>query len=132
MGSASFVSVGSSGREQLGLARERLLAPDPVDRPVARGRQQPGPRVGGGAVAWPALERGGEGLLHRVLGELDIAERAGEDRERAPPLLAEDGFDYEPSSSKTITGLTSTEPWRAAGIFAAQPIASSSESASIR
>ena len=88
--------------------------------------------MGGDAVTRPALQRECEGLLHRVLGEVDVAERAGEDRERAAPLLAEDGFDYEPSSSKTITGLTSTEPWRAPGIFAAQPIASSSDSASIR
>ena len=123
---------GLEGREQLGLARERPLPPDPVDRPVSCRRQQPCPGVRRGAVAGPALQGRSEGLLHRVLGELHVAERAGEDRERAPPLLAEDGFDYEPSSSKTITGLTSTEPWRAPGIFAAQPIASSSESASIR
>ena len=118
--------------QQLGLAPERLLAANPVDRPVARGRQQPGTGVGGGAFARPPLDRGGEGLLHGVLGELDVAERAGQDREGAPPLLPEELFDYEPSSSKTITGLTSTEPWRDAGILAAHSIASSSESASIR
>ena len=51
--------------QQLGLAPERLLAANPVDRPVARGRQQPGTGVGGGAFARPPLDRGGECLLHR-------------------------------------------------------------------
>ena len=97
-------------RQQLGLVRERALTPDPVDRAVAGCRQQPRAGVVGGAVARPALERGREGLLYRVLGELDVAEGADEDRERAPPFLPEDAFDYEPPSSKTMIGLTSTEP----------------------
>jgi hypothetical protein len=119
-------------RQQLGLVRERALTPDPVDRAVAGCRQQPRAGVVGGAVARPALERGGEGLLYRVLSELNVAEGADEDRERAPPFLPEDGLDYEPSPSKTITGRTSTEPWREPGSFSAQPSASSSEPASIR
>jgi hypothetical protein len=68
--------LGPERGEQLGLALERPLAADPVDRAVAGGRQQPGAGVGGGAVARPALERGGEGLLDGVLGELDVAERS--------------------------------------------------------
>ena len=93
VGNRLVLLVGLDGLErgqQLGLAPERLLAANPVDRPVARGRQQPGAGVGGGAFARPPLDRGGEGLLHRVLGELDVAERAGQDREGAPPLLPED------------------------------------------
>ena len=118
--------------QQLGLAPECLLAADPVDRAVASGRQQPGAGVGGSALAGPALERCGERFLDRVLGELDVTERAGQDREGPPPLFPEELFYYESSPSKTITGRTSTEPWRDAGIFAAHSIASSSEPASIR
>ena len=76
------------------------------------------------------LERGGKGLLHRVLGEFHVAEGAGQDREGAPPLLPEEFLqpDYEPpSSSKTITGRTSTEPCREPGILAAHSSASSIE-----
>jgi hypothetical protein len=96
-------------RQQLGFVSERALTPDPVDRAVACCRQQPRAGVVGGAVAWPALERGREGLLYRVLGEINVAEGADEDRERAPPFLPEDRF-YQPPSSKTMIGLTSTEP----------------------
>jgi hypothetical protein len=32
----------------------------------------------------------GEGLLNRLLGEVDVAEETGEDRDRAPVLGAED------------------------------------------
>jgi len=54
--------------EQLRLAAQVLLAANAIDRAVAGGRQQPRAGVLGRAVAGPALERSGEGLLHRVLG----------------------------------------------------------------
>ena len=123
---------GIKSREQLRLAPERLLAPDPVDRAVARGRQEPGAGVRRGALARPAVESRREGLLNRVLGQVDVAEDAGEDREGAPPLLPENGLDYTAASSNTTTGRTSIDPCFEPGIFAAQAIASSSDSASIR
>src|SRR4051794_22372951 len=89
-------------RQQLGLAAQVLFAPDAVDCAVPRRREQPRPGIGGGALARPPLERRRERLLHRVLGEFHVAERAGEDREGAPPLLPEDVLYDEPSPSKTI------------------------------
>ena len=65
----------------------------------------------------PALEGCREGVLNRVLGELEVAEDADEDRDRTSPLLAEDGPDvgYE----RSTTGRTSIDPYSDAGIFAA-------------
>ena len=73
--------------EQLRLARERLLAPDPVDRAVARGRDDPRARVRGRPVSRPALGGADEGVLYRVLGEVEIAEDAAEDRDAARTLV---------------------------------------------
>jgi hypothetical protein len=92
--------------EQLTLAGERLLAADAVDRPVSRRRDDPGARVGRQPVIVPAVERGREGVLHRILGELELAaENAGEDRDGAPPLVAEDRFEllYADTSAARIT-----------------------------
>ena len=104
--------------EQLGLAFERPLAPDPVDRPVARRRDDPGAGIARHAVHRPALERRGEGVLHSVLGEVEVAEDADEDRDRTSPLLAEDGRDRS-AQPRSTTGRTSIDPYSDAGIFAA-------------
>jgi hypothetical protein len=95
-GTGLLLLAGLESREQLCLVRERALAPDPIDRPVAGRGHQPGTGVGGRAVPGPALQRSGESLLHRVLGQFDVAEDTDEDRERAPPLLPEDGFESHP------------------------------------
>jgi hypothetical protein len=71
------------------LDRERAIAVDPVDRPVARGRDQPRARVARGAVARPALGRDRERLLRGFLGEVEIAEEADQRGQDAAPLLAE-------------------------------------------
>ena len=121
--------------QQLTLALERPLAPDAIDRAVLRNGDDPGAGIGGGAVARPALYGEREGVLDRLLSALEIAERAGQDRDGAPPLLPEDGLDvgYGRASAGTCsTGRTSTDPCREPGSFAAQAVASSSVSASIR
>jgi hypothetical protein len=74
--------------EQLGLALERPLAADAVDRPVAGGRDDPRTRVRRDAVARPAFRGAYEGVLDRVLGEVEVAENAAEDRDRAGALVA--------------------------------------------
>src|SRR5207302_10497478 len=87
------------------------------------------------AVAFPALERDRERVLESVLGEIEVAEDAREDRKRASPLLLEDRLDYwraSTSAGSCTTGRTSIVPPRADGIFAAHSIASSSDSASMR
>ncbi len=79
--------------DELGLLLEDLLAADPVDRAVARGRDDPRARVPRHAVARPALECRRERVLHGVLGELEVAEDAREDRDGMAPLLPEDALD---------------------------------------
>jgi hypothetical protein len=76
--------------EQGGLLHERALATNTVDRAVARGRHQPGTRVGRHPVAGPALGRDCERLLGGFLGEVEVAEEADEAGEDAAPPVAED------------------------------------------
>jgi len=62
--------------KQAGLRGQRAIAADAVDGWVARRRQQPGARVGGSSVSWPALRGDREGLLRGFLGEVEVAEEA--------------------------------------------------------
>ena len=136
-------SIGSSGgngglqiRGQLGQPHlQRPLAADPVDGRVAGGGHDPAGRVAGHAVAPPAVERRRVGVRHRVLGQTEIAEDAGQIRHRAAELLAvqrgESGLGLG-QLSNTLTGRTSIEPLRADGTRRAASIASSSDPASIR
>ena len=57
---------------------------------VARGRHEPGARVGASPVPRPALGGDREGVLSSFLGEIEIAEEADQAREDPAPLLAED------------------------------------------
>src|SRR6476646_7233584 len=76
--------------EQADLGRERTVAADAIDRPVARRGHQPSPRIGGGPVARPAFGGDRESLLSGLLGEGEFAEEADQAGEHAPPLVAED------------------------------------------
>jgi hypothetical protein len=69
------------------------LAPQAVDRPVARGRRDPRGGIGRDAVARPALERDEERVLDRLLGAVEVAERAREDGDRLPRLAPEQAVD---------------------------------------
>ena len=60
--------LGAEGLEAAGAAQH-------VDRLVARGRDEPGARVRRAPVARPALERHREGILHRLLGHVRVADR---------------------------------------------------------
>ena len=71
----------------------RRLAPQAVDRPVARGRDDPAGRARREAVRRPALDRRGERVRDGVLGDVDVAEDADEDRDRAAVLRAEHALD---------------------------------------
>ena len=75
----------------------------------------------------PPFERGREGILHRVLGAIEITEDAGEDSDGTAPFLPEDRANFRQCS---ITGLSSTDARKATGIRAAIEIASSRSSAS--
>src|SRR6187399_2239014 len=69
------------------------LASQMVERPVARGGDDPARGRGRHAVARPVCERGDEGVLDRFLGETNVAEKAHQHGYRAPMLAPEDGFD---------------------------------------
>lgn len=120
--------------EQLRLARQGLLPSDPVDRAVAGRRDDPRTRVRRHAVARPSLDRGREGILHSVLGEVEVAEDAGEDGDRTRTLVPVGTGDllYEAPPEWSTIGRISIVPPRAAGIRAAHSIASSRLSASTR
>jgi hypothetical protein len=66
-----------------------------VDRPVASRGDQPGPWVGRDAGARPALGRRRERLLGGLLGQIEIAEKAGQEGDDAAPLLAEDPLEQD-------------------------------------
>ncbi len=109
----------------------RPLAPQAVDRPVARGREDPGQRRVRRPVARPAGERGRVGVLQRVLGAVDVAEDARQDRQRPPVLLADepgDGVAGVGRQSNSMIGRTSTLPLSTLGIRRAASIAWSSVS----
>ena len=120
--------------EQLGLAGEGLLTANPVDRPVPRGCDDPGAGVPRRPLPRPQLGSTHEGVLDRVLGEVEVAEDASEDRDAARTFVAVGAGEvvYAPFPGCSTTGRTSIVPEPAAGMRAAQSIASSSESASMR
>ena len=99
-GSASASSISSSlgasalqALQDLLLDLQGALAAQPVDRLVARDPGDPGAGVVGDAVARPALERDHERLLHRLLGEVEVAEDADQAGDRPPRLVPEQAVD---------------------------------------
>src|SRR2546425_5469851 len=75
------------------LGGEALCPPQPVERLVARGRDQPSSRVARLARARPLLERCDEGLLQGLFREVEVAEETDQGSESAWALLAVDGLD---------------------------------------
>ena len=75
------------------LAAKRDLPADPVDRLVASDIDQPGARIGRRIGGGPALQRDREGILQRVLGEIEIADEADQRRQRPTRLVTEYFFD---------------------------------------
>jgi hypothetical protein len=85
---------------QLGLERRlapgpAALAADPVDRAVARRGDDPRRRVGRRAIARPALEGDEERVLDGLLGAIEVAEDAREQRDRLPRLAPEQAVDED-------------------------------------
>jgi hypothetical protein len=83
------VSGGGEDGELWKAGAQDAVAAEAIDRAVARHRQHPRGRVARNAVAWPALQGGCERVLDGVLGEIPIAYRANECRDRLPEMLAE-------------------------------------------
>jgi len=80
-------------RELFLLAAKCDLPAQPVDRLVAADIDQPRPRIGRRIGGRPALQRHREGILQRVLGEIEIADQADQCRQRATRFVAERLFD---------------------------------------
>ena len=114
--------------EQPRLRGQGALAADPVDRPVARRRDEPGARVRRDPVPRPALRGDRERLLRGFLGEVEVAEEADQRGQDTAPLVAEDLLENRYRS--TIGRTSMAPPRRAAGIRAASSIAASRSSAS--
>src|SRR5262245_572870 len=91
-----FTGYGAHGLclEALGQLRLRSVeagaAAHGVDGLEAAGGHEPRTRVGRRPRVWPLLDRGREGLVQRLLGELEAAEEADEGGEDAPRLGAVD------------------------------------------
>jgi hypothetical protein len=85
-----------------------------VDRLAPGGDGEPGAGVGGHAVAGPGGHRDGEGVLQRVLGQLEAAAQMTDERgQDATGLLAErplDGAGLAHPVGTSMMGRTSTEP----------------------
>jgi hypothetical protein len=79
--------------QQPRLLQPGSVAPDTIDRPVARGGDKPRARIVGSARARPPLGGDRERLLSGLLGEVEVAEEADQRGEDAPPLVAEDPFE---------------------------------------
>ncbi len=102
--------------EKLRLTCQRAVAPNAVHGAVAGRRDDPRARIPGLAFSRPAFQSRREGVLNRVLGEVEVAEDADEDCDRMRPFLPENAFDR---AQRSTIGRTSIEPYSAAGIFAA-------------
>ena len=78
------------------------------------------------AVARPPLEGDGRRVLQRVLGAVDVAEGACQDRDGAPVPLAEgarDGVVCDLAQANSTIGRTSMAPVRAPGMRRAASMA---------
>src|SRR2546422_9662835 len=83
-------------RKQRRLAQQfssTRLAAQAVYGAVAGGRRDPGAGVGRQAGTRPLAQGDGERVLHRILGEVDVAEDADQGSDRSAGLLAEDPAD---------------------------------------
>ena len=75
------------------LLEQRALAAQAIDRLVAGDAGDPGAGVVRRAVARPALEGHHERLLHRLLGEVEVAQHADQRRDRPSRLVPEQAVD---------------------------------------
>ncbi len=82
-------------RDHPGRGRPRRVVAQPVDGPVAGGGREPGPRTAGDAVARPAFQGPGEGVLGALLGQVPVARRPDEGGDDTTPLLPERSGDRD-------------------------------------
>ncbi len=109
------------------------LAADLVDAPVAGGRDDPAGGAGRQPALRPSFEGDDEGVLDRLLGEIDVAEEADQAGHRSPGFGTEDALDVDRAqdSGSSWKGRTSTGPAQAALPSAAHLRAASRSAASM-
>jgi len=76
------------------LALERGAAAQPVERGVARRGRYPGGGPLGHAASCPAFDGDGEGVLERLLGEVEVAKETDQRSEDPPVFFAEHALDH--------------------------------------
>ena len=115
------------------------LPAQPVDGPATCGGDDPAGRAGRHTVSGPPLDGDGEGVLHGVLGEVDVAEGADEHRHRPPVLVTEDAGDVgarhrridraESCHAHSVVGCCPGPPSSKGGSRPARPVAPAMRSA---
>src|SRR5919201_2574572 len=119
------------GREHLDLLPAAAVASEAVDRPVTRGRDDPGAGVGRDALGRPTLQRDREGVLDGLLRDVEAAGDPDERGDRASRLASERAIDRGTEvlvycgASNSITARPSIFPLNAPGHFAGASRASS-------
>ena len=136
------------GFDLLAFGEEAHMPPQPIDRLVTADIDQPGARIVRDAFARPLRERRGEGILHRIFGQFEIAEEPDQRGHHAAAFIAEHELDLIRHDSclhgfclrlpfrqacfgrllrsgqlYTMIGRTSIEPIFADGTRAAIPVA---------
>ena len=81
------------GFDLLALGEKAHVPPQTIDRLVAADIDEPGAGICRDAFARPLNERGGEGILHRIFGEFEIAEQAYQRGQNAAAFIAEQQCD---------------------------------------
>ena len=74
--------------QALGAIGHRPVSAQAIDRPAPRGGGDPRPRIGRNPIAPPHLHRRLERVLHRVLGQLEVADLADQGGQHDRPLVA--------------------------------------------
>ena len=111
--------------QALRAVRAGLLATQPIDRLPSRSHRQPAAGVVGYPVSLPACNCRDEGVLQCVFRKLEVAHMPDQRREHAGAILAERALQgrggstrglcasahaFGPTSWRSTTGRTSTEP----------------------
>src|SRR5215212_6850131 len=92
------------------LVLARRFAPKPVDRPIARGGDDPPGRARRYAGLRPLLHRRREPILYGVLRDLQIAEDPRQYGDRPPMLGPEHPGDVDLGHTPVLPGEAAAEP----------------------
>src|ERR1700674_3985782 len=107
------------GRFALGMQQDGLgvtvlagrLPAKAIDRPVAGGGDDPARRTGRQSTGWPSLHRRREGVLDRLLGNVDVAEDANQHGHRASVLFTEYTFNLRGRKGLPASDQSSLSSW---------------------